>query len=263
MDYATYLQLGKNGRLCNCLFQIAATVAYALDNNKTYIFPEWEYNAQLERPLPTSGRALECLVVGVREKAFSYSPLPYQYGTVSLEGFFQTAKYFDHHRDLLLSLFQPNKAIRNHVRQESLLLASRCERTCSIHVRRGDYASNPGTQAYHGLLPISYYAQAIDALYPDKKDVLFVIFSDDPEWCADWLSFIPNSVIIADNSPLVDLYLMASCTDNIICNSSFSWWGSYLNKHKDKRIVAPKQWFTGDNAPKDTQDIYLPNTIII
>lgn len=258
----SYPHLGANGRLGNCLFQVATTVAYALDHDKNYLFPEWSHSKFLRTPLPEG--VLDGPRTGFTEPSFSFSPIPAISGNVELLGYYQSWRYFDHHREPILKLFELRPDIEAYVQHESLILMKRRDRMCSIHVRRGDYLSNPETNAYHGIPPIEYYMDAVEHLYgTNSKKVLFHIFSDDPQYCKDSFGFLHNTVFSEGQQDIVDMYLMACCQDHIIANSSFSYWGSYLSQYKDKRIVAPKRWFTGANAPQDTKDLYLPKTIIL
>lgn len=108
----------------------------------------------------------------------------------------------------------------------------------SIHMRRGDYVDNP---FYVDLTKTDYYEKAI-AMFPDKT---FLVFSDDPDYCKN--VFIGKQFKIMEmTNEIDDLNLMASCENNIIANSSFSWWAGYLNKNPDKKVVAPsvKNWYT-------------------
>jgi hypothetical protein len=128
------------------------------------------------------------------------------------------------------------------------------ENTCSIHVRRGNYVER---QDFHPLQSIDYYKQAISII---GENTLFLIFSDDIEWCESNLDFIKNKIFISGNLDYQDLYLMSMCNHNIIANSSFSWWGAWLNNHKDKKIIYPSLWF--NNGP-DSSEIGGENWIKI
>ena len=125
------------------------------------------------------------------------------------------------------------------------------ENTVSLHVRRTDYVN---LQNYHPIAAIQYYKDALDLIEHDKV----VVFSDDINWCKKNFKF-NNMVFIEGNSNIEDLYLMSMCNNNVIANSSFSWWAAWLNKNEYKKIVAPKVWF-GPAAPSD-KDI-IPDTWI-
>lgn len=263
MKKVTYHQLGLNGRIGNCMFQIAATIGYGYDHGYDYIFPDWEHSHIYKHKIPIMPSIVYKLQFNefktINEAAFHYSALPVVADEkVNLMGYFQSKKYWHkwektvHHffelRNDLLKKIEWYDYVRNH------------KMSCSIHVRRGDYLL-PHAQAYHGVLPLQYYQKAVETLYgSDTNDVLFVICSDDIEWCKENFAF--KNMIFGDNSnEYGDMYLMAACNDNIIANSSYSWWSAELNKNESKRIVAPAKWF--NNAPLQTQDIYHQNWIIL
>lgn len=105
----------------------------------------------------------------------------------------------------------------------------------SLHVRRGDYVFDP---AFVNLSKTDYYERAI-AMFPDDK---FMVFSDDPAWCkAKWRGQ-DRFLIMEGGDEIADLNAMAGCKSNIIANSSFSWWGAYLNKRPERVVVYPTQW---------------------
>jgi hypothetical protein len=117
----------------------------------------------------------------------------------------------------------------------------------SLHVRRTDYVTSNG---YHPVQSIEYYKNAIDII--GDYDYIFV-FSDDIQWCKDNLKF-KNMVFMEGFSDIEDLHIMSLCQNNIIANSSFSWWGAWLNIHPEKKIIAPTNWF-GEQANLNTSDM--------
>ncbi len=113
----------------------------------------------------------------------------------------------------------------------------------SIHVRRGDYVTPPHNTFYYNLTGTEYYQKAI-AQFPDEK---FLVFSDDIEWCKTY--FLGDRFEFSEGKTEVDdMNLMASCKHNIIANSSFSWWGAWLNPNPNKIVIAPKLWAKGFSA---------------
>jgi hypothetical protein len=107
----------------------------------------------------------------------------------------------------------------------------------SIHIRRTDYLTSNG---FHPVQPISYYERALEII--GEYDNIFV-FSDDINWCKENLKF-KNMTFVENNNSVTDLWLMSFCTNNIIANSSFSWWGALLNKNKNKKVIVPNNWFS-------------------
>lgn len=259
MSIVTYSQLGRNGRLGNQMFQIAATIAYGIEHGKWAVFPKWDYSRFMKYPLNEG----ECQYPVVhREPAFTFSEIPAIEGNVDLHGYFQSEKYFSNFSDHIRRIFRLSDEHEKIVKEWFLNRINShqgIEHTCSIHVRRGDYEKNEHTKAFHGLLGMDYYQAAVRLIKYPAEQVLFFIVSDDPDWCEKNFGWLPNKVV-SRNSEIMDLYMQAYCTINIIANSSFSWWGHWLNQHPDKICIAPKNWFA--NGP-DSQDIYLPNTIKI
>jgi len=163
-----------------------------------------------------------------------------------IDGFFQSEKYFVHNRDKILEVLGPKENITDTINERYGNLLKK--RTTSIHVRRGDYVRHPN---HHPTQTVEYYQEAISKLN-DKTD-LFLIFSDDIEWCKENLK-IENAVYIDNEKDYIELYLMARCDNNIIANSSFSWWGAWLNENEDKVVIGPEKWF-GSAINHDTKDL--------
>ena len=126
----------------------------------------------------------------------------------------------------------------------------------ALHVRRGDYASNPETQRVHGFCSPDYYRRAIDTVAARVADPRVFVFSDDPEWAERHLVLDHPTTIVrnaAPNAELDDFRMLARCRHHIIANSSFSWWGAWLASHPTQVVVAPAPWFAVDTY--DTRDL--------
>ena len=124
----------------------------------------------------------------------------------------------------------------------------------SLHVRRGDYANNPKTLLTHGLCSLDYYQSAIKYILEKVKEPTFFIFSDDIEWVKKHIEINSACHYISHNygsKSYNDMRLMSLCKHNIIANSTFSWWGAWLNANDDKIVVAPKLWFAKNIDTKD------------
>ncbi len=166
---------------------------------------------------------------------------------IYLEGEFQNEKYFKDIRPQLLEDLQyktkPNK-------QNSELLKDIMSRdnTVSIHVRRGDYVDHPNASKFHVTTKLDYYGRAITLMARKLGKPYFYVFSDDPIWCKKNLySKFPMHFVDINKNGSDDMRLMRSCQHNIMANSSFSWWGAWLNENPKKIIIAPKKWF-GDSV---------------
>jgi len=181
------------------------------------------------------------------EPTFSYAPLPYdRFGdNVYLDGYWQSESYFNDIRDLLIAEFSPSYCISG--KSSQLLDQIRSTTSVSIHIRRGDYLSNKSANILHGVLSLDYYNAAIDYIKQHVSEPTFYIFSDDPEWVNS--QFPLADAVVASNSDKtnqkhsLDMYLMSACQHNIIANSSYSWWGAWLNQNPAKKVLAPKKWF--------------------
>lgn len=133
-----------------------------------------------------------------------------------------------------------------------------CE-AISLHVRRGDYVSNARTSATHGLCSVDYYHKAIDHMGKHVAPPVFFVFSDDPDWVRTNLDIPYPHYFLSHNKKTEsynDMRLMSLCRHHIIANSSFSWWGAWLNPRHDKIVIAPESWFSdasfSQNSVPDT-----------
>jgi hypothetical protein len=112
----------------------------------------------------------------------------------------------------------------------------------SVHIRRGDYLKD----TLMNVLPMEYYAAAFDHIHSKINDPCFYIFSDDLNWVKDNLKMnYPVKYIdfeSSSNADFLELHLMSKCRHNIIANSSFSWWGAFLNRNPEKIVISPKDW---------------------
>ena len=165
---------------------------------------------------------------------------------VYLTGYFQSFKYFYGFEDYVRNLFVFPLDILS---QENLDLISilKNENTIAIHIRRGDYVTDPHTNQFHGACSLEYYTKGIIEITTKIKNPTLVFFSDDSEWVKqNFNSLAFNKIFITHNkgeNSWIDMYLMSICSHNIIANSSFSWWAAWLNNNPLKIVLAPKKWF--------------------
>jgi hypothetical protein len=177
------------------------------------------------------------------EPSFGYTEIPKKKSICIHSSYLQSYKYFEHNRDLILDTFKMSINERSYLTSKynpGLLIG--------VHVRRGDYLK---VENFHTNLTKTHYYQEAMAKFPNQE---FLIFSDDPDWAREKF---PNSVVVRENDYL-ELYLMSLCKSLIIANSTFSWWGAWLNKKPNKRIIAPGKWF-GPSHPASTEDL-IPDT---
>ncbi len=162
-----------------------------------------------------------------------------------LSGYWQSEQYFQPVAELIHSQFSLRLPLDE--RNASLQKKLNSENSVSVHVRRGDYTT-AGYHSFFGLLSKEYYDRAVAKMISDLQAPVFYIFSDDPAWCREHFSGI-NATVIDHNKgddSFKDMMLMSACKNNIIANSTFSWWGAWLNSNKSKRVIAPQQWFRTD-----------------
>ncbi len=232
------------GRLGNQMFGIATILSLAKDHNIDCVFPnifdtkKYGDYKHIFHTLDSSGYFND-FTNTYKEPSFNYHPLPIIDNCI-YTGYFQCEKYFVHNRDLIINSFTLPKYINDYivVRYAQYLSKS----TVSLHVRRGDYVQ---LSDYHPVLDLAYYNKAINHIDQRTNIDYYMIFSDDIVWCkTHMLAHTPEKVIFIENEPdYIDLILMSQCTHNIIANSSFSWWGAWLNKNDNKIVIAPKIWF--------------------
>lgn len=173
-------------------------------------------------------------------------------GDCYLVGYWQSEKYFSNIRNVIRSEFTYSSELAGK-NAELALRISDCN-AVSLHVRRGDYASNPKTNAVHGLCSLEYYGRAISYIAERVASPVFFVFSDDIPWVKKNLNIgFPCKYVDHNNGSesYNDMRLMSLCQHHIIANSSFSWWGAWLNPRSDKHVVAPQRWFVHDVRTDD------------
>lgn len=169
-----------------------------------------------------------------------------------LVGYWQSEKYFSDIKDIIRADF----TFREEMRKPNAELAaqiSQCN-AVSLHVRRGDYAYNQKTNSIHGLCSLDYYRSAVSYMAERLRSPVFFIFSDDMPWVKNNLKIDFPCTYVEHNKAAEshnDMRLMSLCKHHIIANSSFSWWGAWLNAHLDKTVIAPRRWFANGGRTED------------
>jgi hypothetical protein len=192
----------------------------------------------------------------VQEKSFDFDPTYESLGgKLYLQGYWQTERYFNSIESIIRSDLQ-FKHIPSDNNQEILKRIHSVKNSVSLHIRRGDYVQNRSIFNYHGVCSEEYYQSAVDFISEKVTDPFFFIFSDDVKWVADNFKIRSPYLIVDINSPETsyeDLRLMSTCKHNIIANSSFSWWGAWLNANLKKIVVAPKRWFANEEKNNEAK----------
>lgn len=239
----SFNSLGGYGRLGNQMFQYAAVKGiahnrgyeFSIPNTGHLLFEIFEMRGCAKREVnPIVMQSMTHSGFEFDENLFKTCP-----DHTDLFGYFQTEKYFSSIKDLIISDF-------TFINQESDHLDV-VKNSVAIHVRRGDYL---GLQTYHPVATMGYYKRAMELLSGHD----FVLFSDDVNWCREEETFKDCQVL--DVSDAEAMFLMSHACHNIIANSSFSWWGAWLNGSDGKIIVAPERWFGPSYEGYNLKDLY-------
>lgn len=244
------------GGLGNQLFSAAHALSQGLKHNRDVVFLPKSFT-------PGQGNGAENYVDNVfrkltfvsntdsfekvSEKSFNYcgeSPLP---TNTVFDGYYQSTKNWFGNEDLIREIFEPPQDLVDRFFEKYPQLNE--ENTLSLHVRRSEYLSYP---EIHPTISKEYIETALEII--GEYSYVF-IFSDDHAWVKDNLQ-LNNSIYVNEDRDWEELYLMGLCKNHIISNSTFSWWGVFLNKNKNKKIIAPSVWF-GPKGPNG-DDIYEP-----
>jgi hypothetical protein len=176
-----------------------------------------------------------------------------------LIGYWHSEKYFKNYKEVIKKEFklktQSNEVFK---KTKNKILSSN---SISIHFRRGDYVTNTEANKNMGTCSMEYYKRSINFIKKKIENSTFFIFSDDTQWVKDNFNFNLNVVYVSDNNftEYEELMLMSYCKHNIIANSTFSWWGAWLNSNQNKIIIAPKKWY--QNKSRNQKDILPSNWI--
>jgi len=185
-----------------------------------------------------------------------------------LTGYFQSEKYFEDvketlHRELRFSdsVYENiPSALADSIREYKHQMEQ--TESVALHVRRGDYLEHP--EIYGVSCTTEYYRSAVRFIRERHPDAKFFVFTNDPEWTGQWMkeNFLGDFTLIrgtTEETGYLDLMLMSCCKHQIMANSSFSWWGAWLNPHPEKIVTAPDPWF-GD---RECRDVYTERMIRI
>lgn len=241
------------GQLGNQMFIIAATCSLAWEHGAKPVFPDLE--SEIDWNVPENRRVLfshlntklprHVDLTTYKEKAFHYQPIPYR-ENILLHGYFQSEKYFKKYQERICQLFAPPEGIQSYLAKKYETIIAH-PKTVAIHFR--DYLE---WQRWHPNCTKQYFKKAIAHF---NQDMLFVVFSNNPQQCKKLFQGIPRNFIFIEGEHFHhDFYLMSQCKHHIISNSSFSWWAAYLNQNPEKKVIAPKRWFASDYHT-DTYDV--------
>ena len=207
-----------------------------LENTFNYVIPYYKRKYVRERDYPFDPDILK-----IKDNAY-------------LDGYWGSEKYFLENESTIRKDFTVKQ--ESDLVNQSMAAKILDTNSISVHFRRGDYVSDPKTNAIHGTCSLDYYYKAIEDVSKYVSDPCFFIFSNDPAWVKENFSIPYPMNLVTVNGPeknYEDLHLMSLCKHHIIANSTFSWWGAWLGTNKDKRIYTPKRWYNVDYInQKDT-----------
>ena len=212
-----------------------------VQNQDNHIFVQYSY-------LPVDSHFFE-----MTDKSYTY-------------GSFMSELYFKQYENDIRQIFTLKDPISSSA-QKSLEEIKNTKCAVSFHVRRGDYVTRSDIVALNSSTSLDYYKQAAKLMQKiHGDDVHFFAFSDDPQYIKDNFDFIPNKTVITGDTeyPHEDLYLMSQCDHHIIANSTFSWWGAWLNPNKDKTVITPRWWYARETMKThNTMDVIPEGWIIL
>ncbi len=258
-QYALYTSLQKRGK--RVLLDNSIIEKQMNDINRQTIFHVFEldrqYHLRMYRGLfgqirrRVINRVFRKLAGRYAEKEDSkFDPNVLQLSSGYLTGYWQSPKYFSDCEAELRKRFQFKKAL-SAGSEKVLSLIENASCPVSIHIRLGDYTTAVNQELFGNICTKEYYSKAIDRILEHNPDATFFVFSNEPQKATELID-IPNAIIVDANdegTASEDMYLMSKCHHNIIANSSFSWWGAWLNENPGKITIAPKKWLNGKNTP--------------
>jgi hypothetical protein len=270
----TNLEIGYNGRLGNQIFQYAACYTVAKKLGVDFVIPKSNvdnikqdgcFDFANNKWVPYRFRMYDCFNITApqidtvkskyifQEPNFHYNELLNILDDTSIQGYYQSEKYFIDYKEDILKEFTFKSDILKQA--ENIIKDFYNNEIVAVHIRRGDNVVNPTFP----LISMEYIQQALE-IFSDKE-YNFLIISDDVPFCKEAFPESENIMFSNGENDLVDLCLMSLAHHNIISNSSFSWWGAYLNSNPNKKIIAPSDWFKDKNI--NTTDLIPKKWILI
>lgn len=262
-QYATGRAVAHRSRV-ELLLDVSGFEHYDL---RRYELDEWAIQARVATPeelaragvattsprllLRRIGRALGLVrpLDSFKEASFAYDSGILQVASPAyLEGYWQSESYFSDVADLLRREFVPKRPFDVSNQAIAIRIHDQGIHAVSLHIRRGDYVTNPHTAQYHGACSLDYYRSAVNYVSERVSNPHFFVFSDDLTWVRENLNLDYAMTLVDVNGSdrgIWDMNLMMACRHHVIANSSFSWWGAWLNPNQDKIVIAPKRWFSG------------------
>ena len=246
----------NKARFGNQLFFVSATIGTAIKNGTDYGFSSQmghggiNYQQIFKNELPITQTIPQNKHY---QNGFGYEDIITQ--DAELIGYFQSESFFKHCEDVIRNQFE----LKTDIIEMCLEKYPTIKESLTIHIRRGDYVNQPN---HHPVVPLSYYKKILEQISQNYNNIY--VFSDDIEWVKQ--NFVGGKFIFPQFDSNDDLYcfvLMSLAKDNVIGNSTYSWWAAWLNKNPNKKVYSPhyKQWFGPSYSNLDTKDL-IPETWI-
>lgn len=270
----TFQNIGYFGRFGNQMFQFASTLGIGRKLGYEVKFPI-KNRSELRKNTLANGKVFDTYFeltdcFNIDENLFGEVSYQYQYNEAkfgfsedafsvpdgtNINGYFQAEKYFKHAEDEI----RKNFTFKDDVQNVANSLFPKLEyETVGIHIRLGDYLY---LQSNHPICTPEYYSEALKHFM--DKNYYFIVFSDDKEMAKTIFGEAENLLYIDNDNSYVDMCLMSMCNHNIIANSSFSWWGAWLNGNVDKKVIAPKKWFGQAYNHHYMGDLYCDGWVVV
>ena len=244
--YAFYLQMKK--RFSDVYIDISDMVHYKVhygyEMNEVFNLPQIEF--RMNQPLKKVIEFLFFKTILERKQNGALKPYEctYIWPLIYFKGFYQSEKYFEEVKEDVRKLFTFDLKKANVKSLQVMQQILYEDNSVSLHVRRGDYLNLKHWDSIGCVCQLPYYRNALLKIKSMVSEPVFYVFSDDIEWVKQNLD-LDNAIYVDWNNgrdSWQDMMLMSCCRNHIICNSTFSWWGAWLNPHDDKIVIAPEQW---------------------
>lgn len=191
------------------------------------------------------------------DKVYQYCPEAYESNCPYFMGDWLSPHYFESIKDVIIATYRFSTIKPNNLKT---IIDMQATESVSVHIRRGDYLKLPN----YSVCDENYYRKAIEHIKGLISNPIFYIFSNEPEWCSVFMKQFNVSFKIVDwnhgADSYQDMYLMTQCKHDIIANSTFSWWGAWLNQNSNKIVAAPSNWFKNNNLNINCPDWHLIDT---
>lgn len=244
----TFSQLGRHGELGNQLFQIAATIGHALENDQHYGFPAWictrsfnDYSKFFKTPLPLLGDVDLRAFSTYQEESLAYKKIQFiQNKNVDLFGYFQSENYFLPYKENIIEQFKPSAIIHNKIKNIDYT------NTVCLQLRFYDRNVYDPSNVFVDVTNNTDFLKAAINYFGKNKN--YLVITNNYNKAEAMFGAYKNFHMLKEYNNIEQFFIQTLCEHNIITNSSFGWWGAYLNSSADKVVWAPAKWFCNEDT---------------